>query len=246
MSDLWSVALADSVSVRRRASVSGVYRHRRAALTAHNRFMGTYVGFDPGGVGAFGWAAVSGEAWPLRLVARGIAAHAQSAFDAAMKRAGTKINAVGIDAPLFWIPAGDRHADKTLRKAIKGLGSHGATVQSVNSLRGACLIQGLLVAMLCQKKGIPLTETHPKALLWLLRLANRERPPGKVAIDDLGDYVVGSGLQGASEHERDAVLSAAAAFAMKSRQVGWQDLYALEPNNPSTLLVPPPGYWMPL
>jgi predicted nuclease with RNAse H fold len=210
--------------------------------------MGIYVGFDPGGIGGFGWAVVSGETLPLRLVGRGIANHAQGAFKAAMDCAGSKVNAVGIDAPLFWNPAGDRHADQLVRNAITRLGSPGGTVGAVNSLRGACLIQGILVAMMCQQKidkRVSITESHPKALLWLIGKATRERRPSNIALSDLTDYVSGSGMQGASDHERDAVLGAFAAFAMESRRTGWQDLYTLEPN-PVTPLDPPPGYWMPI
>jgi predicted nuclease with RNAse H fold len=213
--------------------------------------MGTYLGFDPGGAsgtGAFGWAVVSGDKWPPRLVGQGITHYAEDAFKAARDCAGSKITAVGIDAPLFWVSAGDRLVDRTVRLAIAPLGCPHGTVQHVNSLRGACLIQGMLVAMLCRKriaKGIPLTETHPKALLWLIRIANRERPPARVATADLNDYVQLSRAEQASEHERDAVLSAVAAFAMDSQHNGWHDLYAHEPNA-ITPLSPPPGYWMPL
>jgi predicted nuclease with RNAse H fold len=210
--------------------------------------MGIYVGFDPGGSGAFGWAVVSGEAFPLRLVDRGIAHHAHGAFNTAMDCAGSKVNAVGIDAPLFWNPAGDRRADQMVRKAIMQLGSPSATVNSVNSLQGACLIQGILVAMMCQQKtakGIPITEAHPKALLWLVGKATCNCPPVDIAMSDLNEYVVGSRVQGASDHERDAVLGAVAAFAMESRLMEWRDLYGLEPDS-ITPLNPPPGYWMPL
>jgi len=207
------------------------------------KFMGTYLGFDPGGLGAFGWAVLSGETFPLRLCGCGTVDHAQAAFEAATDCAGTTINAVGVDAPLFWNPAGDRRADHLLRKAITRLGSPGGTVNSVNSLRGACLIQGILVAMICRNSGngIPITEAHPKALLWLIGKPN----PVGVTMDDLEEYVLGSEVQGATEHERDAILGAVAAFAMDSRHLGWRDLYALEPDS-ITPLKPPPGYWMPV
>jgi hypothetical protein len=114
-----------------------------------------------------------------------------------------------------------------VRKAIMRLGCPGGTVNSVNSLHGACLIQGILVAMMCQQKaakGIPITEAHPKALLWLVGKATSKRPTADIAMSDLGEYVVGSRVQGASDHERDAVLGAVTAFAMKSRLMGWQDI----------------------
>lgn len=211
--------------------------------------MGTYVGFDPGGIAAFGWAVADGDALPLRLVDRGIADHAQGAINAAKNCAGTVINAIGIDAPLFWNPAGDRRADQKVREAIRehGCRASGGTVSAVNALRGACLIQGILVAMICQKAGkeIPITESHPKALLWLVGKATCSRPPNELALSDLREYVVGSAIQGASDHERDAVLGAVAAFAMDSRIDGWQDLRAFDPDS-ITPLDPPPGYWMPL
>jgi len=210
--------------------------------------MGTYLGFDPGGAGAFGWAVVSGLKWPLELSGRGVADHAEGAFGAAMDCAGTKIEAVGIDAPLFWVAAGDRRVDQIVRRAVTRLGCFGGTVQSVNSLRGACLIQGMLVGMMCQSKAgdqILLTESHPKALLWLLGKASGGRAVGEVALHDLNDYVVGGRVQGASDHERDAALGAVAAFAMKSRFTGWRDLSVSE-TNAMTPLSPPPGYWMPL
>jgi hypothetical protein len=210
--------------------------------------MNTYVGFDPGGKGNFGWAIVSGKSYPLRVVGRGVADHAQGAFDAAMDCVGgTRINAVGIDAPLFWAPAGDRGADQLVRNAITQLGSPGGTVSAVNSLRGACLIQGILVAMMCQQRAgnrIPITESHPKALLWQLGKATTEHHPAHVTLSDLTEYVVDDNVSEASEHERDATLGAIAAFAMESRFDEWRDLYSLEPN-PITPLNPPPGYWMP-
>ena len=210
--------------------------------------MGIYVGFDPGGIGAFGWAVLSGKAFPLQLVGCGTADHAQSAFEAARRCAGDKFNAVGIDAPLFWNPAGDRYADQIVRTAITKLGSRGGTVGSVNSLRGACLIQGILVAMMCQQmldQGSHITEAHPKALLWLLGKATRTHRPDMIALNDLHDYFVMSGTQGANDHERDASLGAISAFAAQTRPSAWQDLFCLDPN-PITPLDPSPGYWMPL
>jgi predicted nuclease with RNAse H fold len=137
--------------------------------------------------------------------------------------AGTTINAVGIDAPLFWNPAGDRRADQIVQKAITQLGGPDGTVKSINSLRGPCLIQGILVTMICRQKsgnGIPITEAHPKALLRLIRKVN----PVGVTMGDLGEYVVRSEAQGGPEHEKDAALGEVAAFAMGSRRSGWRDL----------------------
>jgi hypothetical protein len=62
-------------------------------------------------------------------------------------------------------------------------------------------------------------------------------------VSAIGEYVEGSKGQAATEHERDAVLGAVAAFAMESRLTGWRDLYALE-HDSITPLNPPPAYWM--
>jgi len=213
--------------------------------------MGIYVGFDPGGIGGFGWAVLSGDVAPLCLIGRGIADHAQGAFQAAVGCVGAaRIDAVGIDAPLFWVKAGERRADQIVRKAIrqKGNKTAGGTVNSVNALRGACLIQGVIAAMMCHEAfgaEARITESHPKALLWLLGEATPDRLPANVALSDLNKYVCGAPVRGASEHERDAALGAIAAHAMESRQVGWQDLFALEAA-PITPLHQTPGYWMPI
>jgi hypothetical protein len=216
--------------------------------------MGTYVGFDPGGFGSFGWAVVSGETFPLDVVDCGISDHAQGAFNAAMTCVDSSkldINAIGIDAPLFWVRDGDRRADQVVREAIglQGCPTAGGTVQHVNSLRGACLIQGILVAMICQQraKEISITESHPKALLWLLGKATAARRQDNIVLAELTDLikVEGRGVQIFSQHERDAVLGGVAAFAMRSKLEKWRNLYSLE-TNLITPLDPVPGYWMPI
>jgi hypothetical protein len=210
--------------------------------------MGIYVGFDPGGFGAFGWAVASGDSLPLKITGHSLANHAQGAFAAAIECASNAIDGIGIDAPLFWNPAGDRLVDQTVRRAIMQLGSHSATVGAINSLQGACLIQGILVAILCQSelaRTIPITESHPKALLWLLGLAAKNRKPDALSFRDLHGYVFSVPSELMSEHERDAALGAVAAFAAHSKKDGWQDLYSRE-INPVTPLKPPPGYWMPV
>ena len=213
----------------------------------HNFCMGIYVGFDPGGIGAFGWAVLSGDVLPLKLKDRGVADHAQGAFRDSRECVRDQIDGVGIDAPLFWSPAGDRNADTSVRRAITKLGSSGGTVGHINSLRGACLIQGMLVALICRRelKQVPITESHPKALLWLLGKATENHRPDSVTLGDLGDYVSCGATGPISDHERDAALGAVTSFAAVSKMDGWRDLYPFE-TNPVTPLNPPPGYWMPI
>jgi hypothetical protein len=209
--------------------------------------MDCFLGFDPGGAGAFGWCVLSGTQLPLQLLKRGIADHATEAVNDALSAVGANsVRAVGIDAPLFWQPQGDRKADQLVRNKVVLLGCNGGTVNAVNSMRGACLIQGMMTGMLIRKQNVnlPITESHPKALLWLLNIATRGNPTGAIALANLGQLAVGD-VSGASDHERDAALGAFTAFAMTAALPGWRNLYLQEPNVISPL-DPPPAYWLPL
>lgn len=209
--------------------------------------MDTFLGFDPGGAGAFGWCVLSGTQLPLQLLKRGVAHHATQAVNAALAVVGNnKLRAAGIDAPLFWQPQGDRTADQIVRKKVVRLGCNGGTVNAVNSMRGACLIQGMMAGMILRRQApdLAITESHPKALLWLLNLATAGNPPDAIALSSLSQLAVGD-TAGASDHERDAVLGAFTAFAMTAALAGWRNLYLEEPNVMSPL-DPPPEYWLPL
>lgn len=90
---------------------------------------------------------------------------------------------------------------------------------------------------------IRITESHPKALLWLLNVATIKRPVVEICIGQLGDFIESKSLS-LSDHERDAALGAVAAWAMINRRSGWRDLcreeeYAFTP-------VSPVEYWMPI
>jgi predicted nuclease with RNAse H fold len=201
-----------------------------------------YVGFDPGGKGHFGWCLAKGSEKPrLTVIDHGIAKHAKDAVDRAFQAAEQvqkKISAVGIDAPLFWRPDGGRQVDKKISDLLHGRKK--SSVIAVNSLRGACLVQGMMAAMLIRNKcfKIPITESHPKALLLLKKLGKRTK------LSKLGDYFNGD-VAKASDDERDAAIAALSAWAMICEPKGWQDLYQLEQNK-ITPLEPPPAYWMPV
>jgi hypothetical protein len=173
--------------------------------------------------------------------------HAHAAVQAALAAAAPHfIAGAGIDAPLFWQPAGDRHVDQLVRSAIVQLGSNGGTVNAINSMRGACLVQGLMAAMLLRSQILQLliTESHPKALLWLLGLAQPGSPPGMIALGELQN-LLRDHAPGASDHERDAALGAFTAFAASTGMQGWRNLYPLE-SNAMTPLSPVPAYWLPV
>jgi hypothetical protein len=88
-----------------------------------------------------------------------------------------------------------------------------------------------------------LTESHPKAALWLLRLAVPGNPVASVDLAQLQSFFSGL-VQDASDHERDAALGALSAFAMTTGLEGWRDLFPLE-INPFTPIAEPLGYWLP-
>lgn len=208
------------------------------------------LGFDPGGKNQFGWCVAQGtNDGHLQLRASDIASNADEAVTAALSKAVDfgRVEAAGIDSPLFWVADGDRKADKSIRNAMKRLGAInvGGTVQQVNSLRGACLSQGIMAAHLLRRElpEIRITESHPKALLWLLRVARIKRPVVEIGIGHLVDFIESESPR-LSDHERDAALGAVAALAMINKRSGWRDLYR-EENNAFTP-VSPVEYWMPI
>jgi hypothetical protein len=209
--------------------------------------MSCYIGFDPGGSGAFGWCVVLGNGLPLNIITRGIANDAQQAVNDSLQAigAGTLCGAA-FDSPLFWRSAGDRIVDDHLRQRVLHLGAHGGTVNHVNSLRGACLIQGMLAAMLLRQhnSGLLVSESHPKAMLWLLGIADANNPVSAISLGNLGRLFAGN-TDNASDHERDAALGALSAWAMSTKPHNWQNLYPLEVPNPISPLSAPLGYWMP-
>jgi len=207
------------------------------------------AGFDPGGEGQFGWCvAEASTELPLSLRKAGVASNAAEAVNCVLQEIPplATLTAAGIDSPLFWLPSGDRNADRVIRNEIKKLGASApsGTVQHVNSLRGACLVQGVLAADLLRAAipSISVTEAHPKALLWLIGVATKRRPVKSVSMRELSEFIVCS-RDDLSEHERDAALAALGAWAMTVRAHGWRDLFALE--NQPFVPVSPVAYWMP-
>jgi len=211
--------------------------------------MEIYLGFDPGGDKQFGWTVCSATRRTLYVLAAADAGDAKEAVEAAIAKIPPtgKVVGAGIDAPLFWTETGGRNVDKLVRRAIRELGAPypEGTVQHLNSLRGACLVQGVLAANLLHEKlsEITITESHPKALLYLLGIANREKPVAAVSLTDLSEYVV-CDIGRISQHSRDAVLGAVAAFAQREKRQGWKNLYE-EEIKPIKPFGYPVAYWMP-
>jgi hypothetical protein len=202
------------------------------------------IGLDPGGTGNFGWCVVKDAPklprWTfasdladedkVAVFASGLADDSEAAVSAARASIppNGQILAAGIDAPLFWSRTGRRNADVVVRAAIREAGARYAsgTVQNVNSLRGACLVQGMLAALKLRElyPKLPITEAHPKALLALLPELKSITAP--------------------SEHQRDALFSAVAAWATVHEQSNWKDLLLAESSH-YTPVTQPLHYFMP-
>jgi hypothetical protein len=128
------------------------------------------LGFDPDGIGQFGWCvAEAAREGRIKIRKWGTANSAAEAYSRSLEWVSdkTEIAAAGIDSPLFWVASADRKVDKTIRKAMSDLGAVNVygTVQQVNSLRGACLAQDIIAAHLLRRdlSNVRLTESHPKA-----------------------------------------------------------------------------------
>lgn len=192
------------------------------------------LGFDPGGKSNFGWCIAEGSGTPLKILRSGAVNNTHEAISAVsgfIKEKSACVLAAGIDSPLFWVVDGDRKVDKHVRKAIANKGGNPNTVMSVNSLQGACLIQGILTAIKLRSlfPELRITEAHPKAARILGDLKNKiEFMPGCNPCD----------------HENDAAISALTAWAMISKNGCWENIYAkeIEPFSP---IMAPLEYWIP-
>lgn len=158
----------------------------------------TWIGVDPGGSGNFGLAILdsNGAAQTFCVDC------ADEAVAKVLKHVPGTPAGVGVDAPLWWSSgrSGDRLADQWLRKRYS---LSGGQVQTVNSLRGAALAQGMMFAQRIREHfpSIQITESHPKALLF----AHGGIEWSAFAVK----YSVSSTHK--TEHERDALISAVVA-----------------------------------
>ncbi len=160
-----------------------------------------WIGVDPGGKRSFGVAVLrsDGSAYACCVDCT------DEAIEVVRQRTEGRPAGVGIDAPLWWSSgvSGDRRADQWLRVAYS---LSGGQVQAANSLRGAALVQGAMFVQRVRQlfPGVPVTETHPQALLVALGTMDGDafRNRFSVRLDTEGEDI---------EHERDAVISAVAA-----------------------------------
>ena len=204
-----------------------------------------FLGFDPGGKGGdkecgnFGWSICQGVAGQFQLLDTGRAKYAEEVVRRVSRKLppNPSVLAAGIEAPMFWHKTGDREVDGFLREEAKlrGCPHPWGTIQAVNSLRGACLVQGILLGKdLCKQQWFdaPITEANSKALRWL-------KPATFYYIQRLTEG------EGKSDHERDATLAAYGAWAMHKDLYGWRNLL-LDERDPIFPLEAQVSYWMPI
>ena len=207
---------------------------------------GLILGFDPGGVGNFGWSiceTAGGKLQPPALT--GLADDAWRAMDQVQSALpdNLPVLAAGIDAPLFWSKTGDRTVDVVLRQALRDnrfpASKLGGTVQTANSLQGACIVQGLLLAKYLSETswGLTITESHPRALCHLLHHMGQQDMIKRLTAG-LADYTQYAtrclcGCEEAkkpaaslADHKRDATLSAVSAWAAIYQTLPkWQNIF---------------------
>ena len=164
-----------------------------------------WVGADPGGDNNFGLAFLD-AAGKQSLYCTTV-----SSVDEAFKqivRRGTPLG-LGIDAPMWWTARkkGWRKADEVLKDKYCDVSG---SVLSINSLRGAALVGGMMLALRIREKfpDTRITETHPKVLLYALEpaleLEKRERSfADRFKISTEKDWK--------NEHKRDAIIGAVCA-----------------------------------
>jgi predicted nuclease with RNAse H fold len=204
-----------------------------------------WFGADPGGANAFGVALLR----PDGSFESAVVSCADDAIEW-LKERPLGIDAAGIDAPLWWSSGASavRKADQYLRDRLHEVHAKdvGGTVQSANSLRGAALVQGVMLATLLRRRfpSLPITETHPKALLKALKLLAGGQAASWNVIAERFNL---AGHMATSEHERDALLSAVA--AREGYQRRWPRDLAMERSrseqDPASLPWGPVSYWWP-
>ena len=192
-----------------------------------------YLGYDPGGGGVHGVAAIDDCHAEC-----GTTQTAQHAIEWFLTRCqGREAKAFGVDTLTLWStgPAGWRPADRALRRNYPQVAN---SVMSPNALFGAMPINGIAVALALRQSlpNMKITETHPKVLYFSLTgfaydfVQNRNG-----MVRDLENWI-GRGPCGiVSEHAWDALVSAFAAREWDT--AAWaNDLHTL-PSQPGETLI---------
>lgn len=168
--------------------------------------MELFLGYDPGGDGKHGVAAVRiAENGSLEVTDRRCMRDAAAVRDWLRSQPSPK--ALGTDTLLTWTPTGGsrrrptRQSGRACDIALPAhYSAHSNSVIAQNSLRSAMTINGAIVAMAARDVGLPIVESHPKLLMRAARHADPEMRDLFAVYDDL--------CIRAPDHEADAVVAA--------------------------------------
>lgn len=165
-----------------------------------------FLGYDPGGKGTHGVAAV--RVAPDGALAEVVAVDVVQDAEAAWKwmTAHTDAVALGIDTLLAWSPRGGRACDDRLRQAYK---AHAPTVIPQNALYSSMTLNGAMVARWAARNGLPLFESHPKLLVRTRTRPDRSTETMIVAYRHIKESITGSAaLERQADDKADAVVAA--------------------------------------
>ena len=192
-----------------------------------------FVGFDPVARDRHGWAVIEVNGDDVIRITSGVVASPSSALHAAKEHLPHPPRAVGVNAPLYWGADGERKVDLSIRRRVIAMGGQPEVVPSVNSQLGALLVHGVIVAQLATRTWelSKVTEVNPKALLLLYPQANQ--------------FLYQQFSDPSKVRDRDAVVSAFAAWQGAIRQLDWRDLARMDRQAfmPVSTEV---AYWFPL
>jgi predicted nuclease with RNAse H fold len=181
--------------------------------------MTVFLGYDPGGKGKNGVAAIRVISNEPEVVAKATVRDAAEALSWLEDYAKTAV-ALGIDTLLAWSPKGGRACDDALRRKYGG-----NSVVAQNSLYSSMTLNGAIVA---KRLGLPVYESHPKLLL---------RVSSENGIREIYDDAVSATE---ADHEGDAIVAAWCAAMGHSRK--WAvDLY-MDVEDDIELVVPEARY----
>lgn len=166
--------------------------------------MTVFLGYDPGGKGKNGVAAIQMVSSVPKLVGKATVRDAAESLSWLEAHAGSAV-VIGIDTLVAWSAKGGRACDNALRCKYGG-----NSIIAQNSLYSSMTSNGAIVA---KRLGLPVYESHPKLLL---------RVSGENAIREVyQDAVASSG----ADHEGDAIVAAWSA-AMGHNRKWTVDLFA--------------------
>lgn len=166
---------------------------------------GVVIGYDPGGKGAHGLAAVLVKGGRPRSISMRTAGTTEEAV--AFVEGTSDVIALGVDTLTCWStgPAGWRPADRWLRERYRPVAN---SVASPNHLSGSMVVNGMafLLAAGQTRPAVFTTETHPKVLLFHLAETKYDYLGRKELMDKALARALGLPVTPANQHEWDCRL----------------------------------------